>query len=117
MYQFNEEEYNARMTWYRDARFGMFLHWGLYSIPARGEWVMADERIPAEEYKKYFTRFNEIKKELKSNLGDDKERQRQLDLLKYQVNEIEAASLIDGEEDKEFADGAINFKEVFRKEA
>ena len=53
-----------------------------------------------EEYKKYFTRFNEIKKELKSNLGDDKERQRQLDLLKYQVNEIEAASLIDGEEEE-----------------
>ena len=53
-----------------------------------------------DEYKNYFTRFNEIKKELKNNLGDDKERQRQLDLLKYQVNEIETASLIDGEEEE-----------------
>lgn len=39
MYQFNREEYNKRMEWYVDARFGMFIHWGLYSIPARGEWV------------------------------------------------------------------------------
>ena len=37
MYQFNEEEYRKRMEWYVDARFGMFLHWGLYAIPARGE--------------------------------------------------------------------------------
>ena len=34
MYQFNREEYEKRMEWYRDARFGMFIHWGLYSIPA-----------------------------------------------------------------------------------
>ena len=30
MYQFNREEYDKRMEWYRDARFGMFIHWGLY---------------------------------------------------------------------------------------
>ena len=29
MYQFNREEYDKRMEWYRDARFGMFIHWGL----------------------------------------------------------------------------------------
>ena len=39
MYQFNRKEYEERMKWYQDARFGMFIHWGLYSIPARGEWV------------------------------------------------------------------------------
>ena len=53
-----------------------------------------------EEYKKYYVRFNEIKKDLKENLGDDKERQRKLDLLKYQINEIEAANLIEGEEEE-----------------
>ena len=36
MYQFNRKEYEERMKWYQDARFGMFIHWGLYSIPARG---------------------------------------------------------------------------------
>ena len=37
MYKFDRNEYNKRMEWYKDARFGMFIHWGLYSIPARGE--------------------------------------------------------------------------------
>ena len=32
------EERTKRTQWYRDARFGMFIHWGLYAIPARGEW-------------------------------------------------------------------------------
>ena len=36
----------------------MFIHWGLYSIPARGEWVMGDERIPLEDYRAYFEAFN-----------------------------------------------------------
>ena len=35
MYSFNKEDYMKRMEWYTQARFGMFLHWGLYSIPAR----------------------------------------------------------------------------------
>ena len=39
MYQFNREEYEKRMQWFVNARFGMFIHWGLYAIPARGEWV------------------------------------------------------------------------------
>ena len=39
MYKFDREAYDRRMEWYRDARFGMFIHWGLYAIPARGEWV------------------------------------------------------------------------------
>ena len=32
MYQFNRKEYEERMKWYQDARFGMFIHWGLYAI-------------------------------------------------------------------------------------
>ncbi len=46
-----------------------------------------------EEYKKIYNRYNEVKQELKENYGDDKERQRKLDLLKYQVNEIDEANL------------------------
>lgn len=46
------------MEWYRDARFGMFIHWGLYAIPARGEWVRSVEEIPKEDYMKYFYEFN-----------------------------------------------------------
>ena len=53
MYTFNREEYNKRMEWYLDARFGMFIHWGLYSIPARGEWVRSEEEITKEEYMKF----------------------------------------------------------------
>ncbi|MCI9063580.1 MAG: DNA repair protein RecN [Clostridia bacterium] len=51
------------------------------------------------EYSKLFTKYNEITKELKENLGDDKERQRKIDLLRYQINEIEQADLKDGEEE------------------
>ena len=44
------EERTKRTEWYRDARFGMFIHWGLYAIPARGEWVRSVEQIPHEDY-------------------------------------------------------------------
>ncbi len=43
---------DRRMTWWRDARFGMFVHWGLYSQLGRHEWVMNRERIPLAEYEK-----------------------------------------------------------------
>ena len=49
MYTFNREAYNRRMEWYLDARFGMFIHWGLYSIPARGEWLRSEEEITKED--------------------------------------------------------------------
>ena len=58
MYTFNREAYNRRMEWYLDARFGMFIHWGLYSIPARGEWLRSEEEITKEDYMKYFEEFN-----------------------------------------------------------
>ncbi|PYV99326.1 MAG: alpha-L-fucosidase [Acidobacteria bacterium] len=39
-----------RMKWWHDARFGMFIHWGLYSVLGRHEWVMENEGIPVAEY-------------------------------------------------------------------
>src|SRR5258708_24802947 len=39
-----------RMQWWRDARFGMFIHWGLYSLRGRHEWAMEREAIPVKEY-------------------------------------------------------------------
>lgn len=58
MYQFDLAKYEKRMEWYQDARFGMFIHWGLYAIPARGEWVRSTEEIPKEDYMPYFDEFN-----------------------------------------------------------
>lgn len=49
---------SERTKWFMDARFGMFIHWGLYSIPARGEWVKTRERISNENYQPYFDEFN-----------------------------------------------------------
>ena len=49
---------NQRMAWWREARFGMFMHFGLYSVPSRGEWLMAIEDIPALEYQKFADDFH-----------------------------------------------------------
>ena len=47
-----------RMEWWKDDRFGMFIHWGLYSGAARHEWVKHNEKITNEGYQKYFDQFN-----------------------------------------------------------
>ena len=59
---------DARLSWWREARFGMFIHWGLYSIPAGtwdgkpipgiGEWIMNNASIPVVDYKGLAPRFN-----------------------------------------------------------
>jgi alpha-L-fucosidase len=59
---------DARMAWWRDARFGMFIHWGLYAVPAGtwhgeridglGEWIMASAKIPADQYAPLAKQFN-----------------------------------------------------------
>jgi alpha-L-fucosidase len=59
---------SERMKWFREARFGMFIHWGLYAIPAGrwegkevagiGEWIMNSASIPVAEYKALVSRFN-----------------------------------------------------------
>jgi alpha-L-fucosidase len=61
---------DSRMAWWRDARFGMFIHWGLYAEPAGewkggrqrgiGEWIMHDLKIPVAEYAQIATRFNPV---------------------------------------------------------
>ena len=50
--------YEERMKWFREARFGIYVHFGLYSILGRGEWTMYSERIPAAEYAKLADQFN-----------------------------------------------------------
>lgn len=57
----SKTERDARMRWWREAKFGMFIHWGVYSIPARGEWVMYNEKIPIPEYEKFPNQFNPVK--------------------------------------------------------
>jgi len=62
---------DQRMEWWRDARFGMFIHWGLYSIPGgeyRGdtckggaEWIMDNLDIPVKKYEKFAGQFNPVK--------------------------------------------------------
>jgi len=59
---------DARMDWWRNARFGMFIHWGVYSVPAGihdgtnvsgiGEWIMHRAKIPVAEYREYAKQFN-----------------------------------------------------------
>lgn len=47
-----------RISWWREARFGMFLHWGVYSIPGRGEWVQWSEQIPVNQYARLADEFH-----------------------------------------------------------
>lgn len=49
--------HDERMQWWRSARFGMFVHWGLYSVLARDAWAMGDEDIPLSEYVQLANRF------------------------------------------------------------
>ena len=57
----------ARHAWYNEAKFGMFIHWGLYAVPARNNkgpyvsWMMANEGIPAAEYEEYADQFKPAK--------------------------------------------------------
>lgn len=63
-----KEERDARMAWWRDSRFGMFIHWGVYAVPAGvyndeeipgiGEWIMLRAEIPVDEYTAYAKEFN-----------------------------------------------------------
>jgi len=62
---------DARMAWWREARFGMFIHWGVYSVPAGfyhdkpvadiGEWIMFNGKIPMAEYQQFAKQFNPVK--------------------------------------------------------
>ena len=52
-----EKEY---IKWFTEARFGMFIHWGIYAIPARGEWVKQNESLTDEAYQPYFETFDPV---------------------------------------------------------
>ncbi len=51
----------AARAWFRDAKFGMFIHWGVYSLLGRGEWVMENQGIPVETYEWLASTFNPVK--------------------------------------------------------
>ena len=53
-----KEEKESRLAWWTNDRFGMFIHWGTYSLAGRHEWVKKRERIDDETYQKYFDNFN-----------------------------------------------------------
>lgn len=52
------EERRKRTEWFLKDRFGMFIHWGLYAIPARSEWIRSYEKISKEEYQQFFDEFD-----------------------------------------------------------
>ena len=64
-------QHDARMKWWREAKFGMFIHWGVYAVPAGtykdkriggiGEWIMLRGKIPVAEYKAFAKQFNPVK--------------------------------------------------------
>ncbi len=55
---FDREIYEKRVQWYKDARFGMFIHFGAYAAAARGEWVRSEEEMSIEDYQKYIDAFD-----------------------------------------------------------
>jgi alpha-L-fucosidase len=66
-----QEQHDTRMKWWREARFGLFIHWGVYSVPAGthhekriggiGEWIMRNATIPVAEYRAFAKEFNPVK--------------------------------------------------------
>jgi len=54
------EDRERRMKWWHEAKFGMFIHWGLYSTLGRHEWVMENEGIPVAEYEKLAPKFKPV---------------------------------------------------------
>ncbi len=65
------EQHDARMKWWREAKFGLFIHWGVYSVPAGfykgkpiggiGEWIMRSAQIPLADYRAFARQFNPVK--------------------------------------------------------
>ncbi len=51
---------NERMEWFIKARFGLFVHWGIYAIPARGERVRSHAKLSIEDYQPFFEEFNPV---------------------------------------------------------
>ena len=70
LYSETKEQKDQRMKWWREAKFGMFIHWGVYAVPAGiykgekvprvGSWIMQYKHIPVAEYKEYAKQFNPV---------------------------------------------------------
>ena len=68
---FSQNTTDERLKWWREARFGLFVHWGVYAVPAGthngqkigriGEWIMNRAKIPVAEYQLYAKQFNPVK--------------------------------------------------------
>jgi len=58
MFLSHEQDTANKIRWWQDARFGMFIHWGVYSAESRGEWIMYQEHIPYAEYRKLAENFH-----------------------------------------------------------
>ena len=67
-------QHDARMEWWREAKFGMFIHWGVYSVPAgewngntdHAEWIMESAKIPVSRYEQFAKEFNPVKFDAKA---------------------------------------------------
>ena len=67
----SHEDFDKRMDWWRDAGFGMFIHWGPYAVPAGiykgdsikgiSEWIMNSASIPVKDYEEFAKHFNPVK--------------------------------------------------------
>src|ERR1022692_2921467 len=74
-------ERDQRMAWFAEARFGLFIHWGVYSVPAGewngkktyGEWFMEETHMPVSQYEKFAAQFNPVKFDAKAWVGLAKE--------------------------------------------
>jgi alpha-L-fucosidase len=68
------QQRDARMQWFREARFGMFIHWGVYAVPAGewqgktdyAEWFLEQTKMPVSQYEKYAEQFNPVKFDAKA---------------------------------------------------
>src|SRR5439155_5662197 len=67
----SQEQRDARMRWWREAKFGLFIHWGVYAVPAGtwkgqqipgiGEWIMLRAQIPVADYRQFARQFNPVR--------------------------------------------------------
>jgi alpha-L-fucosidase len=57
----NDNRTTAARRWFEDAKLGLFIHWGVYSLLGKGEWVMDNDKLPLDEYAKLPPRFNPAK--------------------------------------------------------
>src|SRR5712691_3103450 len=65
------EQFDRRTQWWREARFGMFIHWGLYAVPADAtdlkgkkriaEWYLSNKQMQVKDYEKFASQFNPVK--------------------------------------------------------